>query len=164
MLISLLIIPLIGIFLILFTKDNIISVTYVINDKKEIYGTSINYNNESSLDNNDESGIIDNKVNKLFYQFFKNLINKQKSFYPINIFYIDNYVSTVKLIALFTSILNLFVSLIIFILFDFSTNQLQFVQDYHDITFFNLYLGIDGLSIYFILLTTIIIPISLLSN
>jgi NADH:ubiquinone oxidoreductase subunit 4 (subunit M) len=69
-----------------------------------------------------------------------------------------------KIIALTTSIINLFVSLIIFILFDFSSNQFQFVQEYHQISSFDIYLGIDGLSIYFILLTTIIIPISLLSN
>jgi len=78
----------------------------------------------------------------------------------------DNGVSlkSIKFIALTTSILNLFLSLIIFILFDFSTNQFQFVQEYHEISYFDFYLGIDGLSIYFILLTTIIIPISLLSN
>jgi NADH:ubiquinone oxidoreductase subunit 4 (subunit M) len=70
----------------------------------------------------------------------------------------------IKFIALITSIINLFVSLIIFILFDMSSNQFQFVQEYHQINSFDIYLGIDGLSIYFILLTTIIIPISLLSN
>jgi NADH-ubiquinone oxidoreductase chain 4 len=70
----------------------------------------------------------------------------------------------VKLIALTTSIVNLLISLIIFILFDFSTNQFQFVQEYHEISYFDFYLGVDGLSIYFVLLTTIIIPISLLSN
>lgn len=70
----------------------------------------------------------------------------------------------IKFIALTTSVLNLFVSLIIFIFFDFSSNQFQFVQEYHEISYFDFFLGIDGLSIYFVLLTTIIIPISLLSN
>jgi len=73
-------------------------------------------------------------------------------------------VKNVKLIALTTSIVNLFISLIIFILFDFSTNQFQFVQEYYETSYFDFYLGLDGLSIYFVLLTTIIIPISLLSN
>jgi NADH-ubiquinone oxidoreductase chain 4 len=68
-----------------------------------------------------------------------------------------------KYIALTASSVNLFISIIIFILFDFSTNQFQFVQEYHNINYFDFYLGIDGLSIYFVLLTTIIIPISLLS-
>ena len=78
----------------------------------------------------------------------------------------DNEVSltSIKFIALTASIFNLFLSLIIFILFDFSTNQFQFVQEYHEISYFDFFLGIDGLSIYFILLTTIIIPISILSN
>lgn len=70
----------------------------------------------------------------------------------------------VKIIALITSIINLFISMIIFILFNFSSNQYQFVQEYYTINSFDFYLGIDGISIYFILLTTIIIPISLLSN
>ena len=70
----------------------------------------------------------------------------------------------IKFIALVTSILNFFISLVIFILFDFSTNQFQFVQEYHEISYFDFYLGVDGLSIYFILLTTLIIPISLVSN
>lgn len=70
----------------------------------------------------------------------------------------------IKVIALFTSIINLFISLIIFIMFDFSSNQFQFVQEYHQISYFDLFLGLDGLSIYFVLLTTIITPVALLSN
>lgn len=74
------------------------------------------------------------------------------------------HVKRIKFIALTTSIFNLFISLIIFILFDFSNNQFQFVQEHYEISSFDFYLGIDGLSIYFVLLTTIIMPISLLSN
>ena len=69
-----------------------------------------------------------------------------------------------KTTALIISILTLFISLVMFILFDFSSIQYQFVQNPSDIGFFNLYLGIDGSSMYFVLLTTIIMPISLLSN
>lgn len=78
----------------------------------------------------------------------------------------DNELSltNVRFIGLTATIINLFISLIIFIFFDFSTNQFQFVQEYHEISYFDLYLGVDGLSIYFVLLTTIIMPISLLSN
>ena len=78
----------------------------------------------------------------------------------------DFYISIkhIKYAALTTSILNLFVSLVIFILFDFSSNQFQFVQEYHEINSLDFYLGLDGLSVYFVLLTTIIIPIALLSN
>ena len=73
-------------------------------------------------------------------------------------------VKHIKIIALFTSIVNLLISLVIFIMFDFSINQFQFVQEYHQISYFDLYLGLDGLSIYFVLLTTIITPVALLSN
>ena len=70
----------------------------------------------------------------------------------------------IKTIGLATSILNLLVSLLIFILFDFSANQFQFVQEYYQVSSYDFYLGIDGLSIYFVLLTTIIVPIAILSN
>ena len=73
-------------------------------------------------------------------------------------------VSYYKTIALITSIVNLIISLIIYMLFDFSSNQFQFVEEHYNLQYFDLYLGIDGISIYFVLLTTIIIPISLLSN
>lgn len=69
-----------------------------------------------------------------------------------------------KRIALFSSVINLLISLVIFTLFDFTTNQFQFVQEHYELSFFDLYLGIDGISIYFVLLTTIIMPIALLSN
>jgi NADH-ubiquinone oxidoreductase chain 4 len=70
----------------------------------------------------------------------------------------------IKTIGLTTSIINLFISLVVFILFDFSSNQFQFVQEYHQISSYDFYLGLDGLSIYFVMLTTIITPIALLSN
>jgi len=75
-----------------------------------------------------------------------------------------SYIKRIKTVALATSIINLLISLIIFIIFDFSTNQFQFVQEYHQISSYDFYLGVDGLSIYFVLLTTIIIPVALLSN
>lgn len=70
----------------------------------------------------------------------------------------------IKKIALTTSLVNLVLSLIVYTLFDFSSNQYQFVQEHYDLSFFDLYLGIDGISMYFVLLTTIIMTIALLSN
>lgn len=69
-----------------------------------------------------------------------------------------------KSIALITSIINLAISLVMFILFDFSSKQFQFIEEHYQISYFDIYLGVDGLSIYFILLTTIIMPIAILSN
>src|ERR1700749_74559 len=75
-----------------------------------------------------------------------------------------NSIKVQKIIALIISIINYLVSLFIFILFDFSSNQFQFVQEPYSINEYNFYLGIDGISIYFVLLTTIIMPITLISN
>ena len=69
-----------------------------------------------------------------------------------------------KTIALTSSIINLVISLVIYILFNNSTNQFQYVQEHYNVQLFDIYLGVDGISIYFILLTTIIMPIALLSN
>lgn len=75
---------------------------------------------------------------------------------------IDNV--RVKRIGLSTSVLNLILSLILYILFDFSGKQFQFIEQQYQINFFDIYVGVDGISIYFVLLTTIIMPIALLSN
>ena len=69
-----------------------------------------------------------------------------------------------KSIALTVSIINLIVSLIIWILFDYSSNHFQFIQEHYQIGYYDFYLGVDGFSIYFVLLTTIIMPISIISN
>jgi NADH-ubiquinone oxidoreductase chain 4 len=66
--------------------------------------------------------------------------------------------------ALFVSILNFIVSLIFFISFDFSSIDYQYVERVQDIRGIDLYFGIDSISLYFILLTTLITPIVLLSN
>ena len=69
-----------------------------------------------------------------------------------------------KITAFVTSIFNLILFLVIFILFDFSSKQYQFIEEHYEINYFDIYLGVDGLSIYFVLLTTIIMPIAILSN
>jgi len=76
----------------------------------------------------------------------------------------NNLEKLYKKIAFITSILNLIISLIIYILFDFSNNQFQFIQEHYNLGYYEIYLGVDGLSIYFVLLTTIIMPIALISN
>ena len=72
--------------------------------------------------------------------------------------------NTLKSIALSTASINLILSLIIYVFFNSSSNQYQFVQEHYNIQSFDIYLGVDGISIYFVLLTTIIMPIALLSN
>ena len=72
-----------------------------------------------------------------------------------NIYNIKN----IKIIGLIISLVNLIVSFFIFLIFDSNNNQFQLVH----ITF-NFNLGVDGISIYFILLTTMLISVSILSN
>nr|AZB86620.1 NADH dehydrogenase subunit 4 [Endoconidiophora resinifera]AZL93773.1 NADH dehydrogenase subunit 4 [Endoconidiophora resinifera]AZL93790.1 NADH dehydrogenase subunit 4 [Endoconidiophora resinifera]AZL93804.1 NADH dehydrogenase subunit 4 [Endoconidiophora resinifera] len=69
-----------------------------------------------------------------------------------------------KYIAVSTSILNLIISFIVFILFNNSSNQYQFVEEHYQIRSFDIYLGVDGISIYFVVLTTILMPIALIAN
>jgi proton-translocating NADH-quinone oxidoreductase chain M len=69
-----------------------------------------------------------------------------------------------KQIALTTSLMNFFISLFIWYQFDSNTTQYQFVSEFNQLKFCHLNFGVDGISIYFVLLTTFITPIALLSN
>nr|YP_009710579.1 NADH dehydrogenase subunit 4 [Amanita basii]QFZ98528.1 NADH dehydrogenase subunit 4 [Amanita basii] len=70
----------------------------------------------------------------------------------------------IKQIALTTSLFNFFISLFIWYQFDSNTTQYQFVSEFNQLNFCHLNFGIDGISIYFVLLTTFVTPIALLSN
>jgi NADH-ubiquinone oxidoreductase chain 4 len=72
--------------------------------------------------------------------------------------------SRIKNIALFTSLLNFLISIIIWLEFDPTTSQFQFVYEFKHLSFCHFNLGIDGISLYFVLLTTFITPIALFSN
>nr|YP_009504978.1 NADH dehydrogenase subunit 4 [Lyophyllum decastes]AWW14097.1 NADH dehydrogenase subunit 4 [Lyophyllum decastes] len=72
--------------------------------------------------------------------------------------------SQMKRIALTTSLINLFVSLFIWYQFDSNTTQYQFVSEFNQLNFCHLNFGIDGISLFFVLLTTFVTPIALLSN
>lgn len=69
-----------------------------------------------------------------------------------------------KKIALTTSLINFFISLFIWYQFDSNTTQYQFVSEFTQLNFCHLNFGIDGVSIYFVLLTTFVTPIALLSD
>jgi len=76
----------------------------------------------------------------------------------------SNKTNNIKTFSLFIAILNLCISLLIYVLFDNSNIDYQFIQEITEINGLNIYIGIDGISIYFILLTTFISPIVILSN
>ena len=69
-----------------------------------------------------------------------------------------------KSIALITSLFNFLISIFLWLEFDSSTTQYQFVTDFNQFNYLNLNFGIDGISLYFVLLTTFITPVCLLSN
>ncbi len=70
-----------------------------------------------------------------------------------------------KYVAVFTSLANFFLSVFLWYLFDNSTPDFQFVEEKVWMKgFINFKLGIDGISILFILLTTFITPICILSG
>lgn len=72
--------------------------------------------------------------------------------------------SLLKKIALLTSIINFIVSFIMWIQFDPNYSGYQFVTQLDQISFLNIHLGVDGISLFFVLLTTFITPIALLSS
>ena len=72
-----------------------------------------------------------------------------------------------KKIALTTSLINFFISLFLWYEFDSSCTlggQFQFVSEFNQLSFCHLNFGVDGISLYFVLLTTFVTPIALLSN
>jgi len=72
-----------------------------------------------------------------------------------------------KKIALSTSLINFFISLFLWYEFDSSgcgATQFQFVSEFNQLSFCHLNFGVDGISLYFVLLTTFVTPIALLSN
>jgi NADH-ubiquinone oxidoreductase chain 4 len=72
--------------------------------------------------------------------------------------------SLMKNIALITSFINFLISIFMWIEFDSSTTQYQFVYEFNQLSFCQFNVGIDGISIYFVLLTTFITPIAILSD
>jgi NADH-ubiquinone oxidoreductase chain 4 len=69
-----------------------------------------------------------------------------------------------KRITLITMLINLILSIYIWLEFDSGTSQYQFVYKFIDLSYYHLNLGIDGISLYFLLLTTFISPIAVISN
>lgn len=72
--------------------------------------------------------------------------------------------SLMKRIALATSMVNFIVSIVLWGEFDSSAVQYQFVQEFNTLSFCHFNIGVDGISLYFVLLTTFITPICLVSN
>jgi NADH-ubiquinone oxidoreductase chain 4 len=72
--------------------------------------------------------------------------------------------SQMKRLALGTSLINFLLSIVLWGMFDSSTSESQFTQEFNQVNFCHLHIGVDGISLYFVLLTTFITPICILSN
>ena len=71
---------------------------------------------------------------------------------------------TIKYVALFVTFVNFFISIYLWQLFDKSTFEFQFVEEKQWLKgFVNYKVGIDGISILFIILTTFITPLCIIS-
>ena len=76
----------------------------------------------------------------------------------------DRKTETVKYVALFTSVVNFLISLYLWNSFDNSLSNFQFVEERAWLAgFVNYKVGIDGISILFVVLTTFITPLCILS-
>ena len=69
-----------------------------------------------------------------------------------------------QIIGLTFAILNFIISIYMWVIFDSSLNTYQFVYNFDSLSFCHFNLGIDGISLYFVLLTTFLTPVALLAN
>jgi len=78
----------------------------------------------------------------------------------------ERYTALIRQIALTTSLLTFFLSLFLWIGFDKSTIDFQFVSHFIWFSFSNISFsfGVDGVSLFFILLTTLLIPLCILAS
>ena len=106
------------------------------------------------------------KPNSYYNNYYMNVIRgKNVSYYDFgkkNGY--DDKGIYLKNVTLIITSLNLLISLVIFGLFNYNPSEFQFVQEHYNVSNFDIYLGVDGISIYFILLTTGIMPIALIST
>jgi NADH-quinone oxidoreductase subunit M len=84
-----------------------------------------------------------------------------------SIFFInETSINQIRKTGILFSGITFFLSLLLFIFFDRGTADFQFVEEYTWLAGINinLILGVDGISILFVLLTTLLTPICLLAS
>ena len=74
------------------------------------------------------------------------------------------YLNAIKLTGLASSFFVFFLSLFLWVFFDKEYARFQFVYDFTWIPSSNLSLGVDGISIFLVILTTLLIPLCLLAS
>ena len=70
----------------------------------------------------------------------------------------------IKQIALYTSVINFIIAILLWSQFNSNLNDYQFLTEFKYLNLYHFNLGVDGISLYFVLLTVFITPIAILSN
>ncbi len=81
----------------------------------------------------------------------------------LSLLFVNNK-SSMKQITLGTTIVNFIISLVLWAKFDNNTHEYQFVQEWAELSFCHFHVGIDGISLFFVLLTTFLFPIIILTS
>ena len=76
----------------------------------------------------------------------------------------SNNINKIKNISLTTALINFIVSIFLWINFDSSISQFQFVYEFNQLSFCHFNVGVDSLSLYFVLITTFITPVAILAS
>ena len=72
--------------------------------------------------------------------------------------------SQIKRLALLITVLTFILSMIIWGEFDSNSSEYQFTAEYTKLAYCHMHVGIDGLSLYFVLLTTFTMPMCILAS
>ena len=72
----------------------------------------------------------------------------------------------IKQIAFFSSSITFLLSLFLWIFFDCSTSKFQFIEHFSWVSLFNIhfFLGVDGISLFFVILSTFLVFVCILSS
>ena len=84
----------------------------------------------------------------------------------IILFVSENNFNLIRKICLFFSLISFIYSLFFWIFFDHSSSKFQYIEYFEWIPLFNInfFLGLDGISLFFIILTTLLISICVLAS
>jgi len=82
------------------------------------------------------------------------------------VFLARNHSTAAKYIALAATLITFVVSILLLVYFDKTTAEFQFTENYPWIPDYNInyHLGIDGISVFFVILTTLLMPICILTG
>jgi hypothetical protein len=150
MILSLLLIPLIGVLLILPLGDERSPAGVAYTNNKNLWLSNISSSQQDLLLDSNSGKSLAQRI-QLILKNSDQILKKSEQ-------------ELMKKIALFTSLLNLLVSIYMWFQFDYNTTSYQFVYEFTELSFCHFHVGVDGISLYFVLLTTFITPICILSN